>query len=238
MKKNYKKTGMLLIAILFAGISSLQTLSAQTMTNYAGWGVSASLLVDGTLGGGNQWGGPTPGWAEFQYSSTQVWNAYAITSGTSGANATGWTISGSNDGLAWTALDTQTGISWTGNNQVKNFTFSNSIAYLYYKLNVTTDDTGWGFYIGEFTFSNTGGTTKLNDIKNNTMTLNTNSSKSQLTINFGKQVSSEQVDIYDIKGSKVMNVIVSAETYVLDIQNLKSGMYIVKSSQGTDRFIK
>lgn len=238
MKKNYKKTGMLLIAILFAGISSLQTLSAQTMTNYGGWGEPASKLIDGTLGAGNQWGGPTPGWAQFQFSSAQVWNAYAITSGTSGANATGWTISGSNDGLAWTALDTQTGISWTGNNQVKNFTFTNSTSYLYYKLDITSDDTGWGFFIGEFTFSNTGGTTKLNNVQTNSMTLSTNSSKSQLIINFGKKVSNEQVCIYDIKGSKIINVLVNTETSVVNIQNLKSGMYIVKSSQGTDRFIK
>lgn len=238
MKNNYKKTGMLLIAILFAGISSLHTLSAQTMTNYAGWDVSASLLVDGTLGAGNQWGGPTPGWAQFQYSSTQVWNAYAITSGLAGANATGWTISGSANGSEWTVLDTQTGISWTGNSQVKNFTFTNSTAYLYYKLDITADDSGWGFYIGEFTFSNTGGTTSLNDVKNNAMTLSTNSSKSQLIINFSKEVSNEQVSIFDIKGSKVMNVIVNAETSVLDIQNLKSGIYIVKASSRISKFIK
>lgn len=226
------------MAILFAGISSLQTINGQTMTSYAGWGVSADLLVDGTLGSGNQWGGPTPGWAQFQYSSAQVWNAYAMTSGLTGANATGWTISGSNDGTGWTALDTQTGISWTGNSQVKNFTFSNSNAYLYYKLNVTTDDSGWGFYIGEFTFSNNGGATKLNNAKNSSITLTTNSSKSQLTINFGKQVAGEQVSIFDIKGSKVMNVLVNSESIVLDIQNLKNGIYIVKSSQVSTRFIK
>lgn len=237
MKKNYSKTKKVCAAILLIFMVSWSSLNAQTMTNYGGWGLSASALVDGTLGPGNQWGGPTPGWAQFQYSSAQAWNTYTITSGVTGANASAWIISGSDNGTNWTTLDTQSGVSWTGNNQVKTFTFSNSTAYQYYKFDVTGDDTGWGFFIGEFAFS-FDTTVQVSEHKMNPLTIKTSASKSYIIVDFGKQVTNEKIALYDLRGSKVFETLVDGNNVTLNTGSLKNGLYIIKSSVGTARFIK
>lgn len=51
-----------------------------------------------------------------------------------------WTFKGSNDGSTWTTLDTQTGITWPTAGETKVFTFSNSTAYTYYRLDVTANN--------------------------------------------------------------------------------------------------
>lgn len=241
MKKNYKKSGMLLVALLFAGISCVQSLKAQTMTSGNGW-TTPDMLKDGLTASGYEFGGGIPCWAVFDYTSTSTnpvtWNSYTITAASNiDQCATGWEIAASNDNNNWTVLDTRTGIVWTGNTEAKAYSFANATSYSYYKLTITNSNVGWGAFVGELTFASSG-TTKLNDAKINPITVNTNSSRTQLTINFVKQVSSEEVGVFDSKGATVMNVQINAETTVVDIQNLKSGMYIVKSSQGSSKFIK
>lgn len=58
-----------------------------------------------------------------------------------------WTFEGSNDGSSWTTLDTQTGILWPTPGQTQAFAFSNSTAYLYYRINVTAAQTGHDGYL-------------------------------------------------------------------------------------------
>ena len=49
-----------------------------------------------------------------------------------------WTIQGSNDDSAWTTLDTRTGeTSW---GSVNSYSFSNSVAYRYYKIDITLNN--------------------------------------------------------------------------------------------------
>ncbi len=51
-----------------------------------------------------------------------------------------WTFEASNDGSTWTTLDTQTGQGWSGNGW-KEYTFSNTTQYRYYRIYIT-DNTG------------------------------------------------------------------------------------------------
>ena len=58
-----------------------------------------------------------------------------------------WTFEGSADSASWTVLDTQTGVTdWeqaTTSNYAekwKEYTFSNSTAYRYYRLNVSANN--------------------------------------------------------------------------------------------------
>lgn len=56
-----------------------------------------------------------------------------------------WTFQGSNDNSAWTTLDTQTNVTdWSVN--PKGFSFSNSTAYRYYRLNITVGNSAT--YVG------------------------------------------------------------------------------------------
>ena len=47
-----------------------------------------------------------------------------------------WTLDGSTDGDVWTLLDTQIGVTWS-NGQNKEFSFSNTSAYRYYRVTIT-----------------------------------------------------------------------------------------------------
>jgi hypothetical protein len=47
-----------------------------------------------------------------------------------------WTFRGSNDGSNWTTLDTQSNITFS-QGETKTFNFSNTTAYLYYKVDIT-----------------------------------------------------------------------------------------------------
>ncbi len=53
-----------------------------------------------------------------------------------------WTFEGSNDGSTWTTLDTRTGITTWLANTLNTYTFSNSTAYLYYRINVSVNGDG------------------------------------------------------------------------------------------------
>jgi len=107
-----------------------------------------------------------PQWLQVQVVTAQVATGYTIKSRLTSPNQTPntWTFLGSNDGSSWNTLDTRSGESgWTGN-EARTYTFSNSIAYTYYRINITainggsscsinnmiiagvsTDLTGWSF---------------------------------------------------------------------------------------------
>lgn len=51
-----------------------------------------------------------------------------------------WTFDGSNDNSNWTTLDTQSNITTWVYNSMKEFAFSNSDAYRYYRLNITANN--------------------------------------------------------------------------------------------------
>ena len=56
-----------------------------------------------------------------------------------------WTLDGSTDGDVWTLLDTQSGVTWS-NGQNKDFPFSNTSVYRYYRITITdSSDTSTKF---------------------------------------------------------------------------------------------
>ncbi len=56
-----------------------------------------------------------------------------------------WTLDGSTDGDVWTSLDTQSGVTWS-NGQNKDFPFSNTSVYRYYRITITdSSDTSTKF---------------------------------------------------------------------------------------------
>jgi hypothetical protein len=53
-----------------------------------------------------------------------------------------WTFEGSNNGTDWTILDTQTGVTAWSMNERKEFAISAPSSYLYYKLNISSNQSG------------------------------------------------------------------------------------------------
>jgi hypothetical protein len=91
-----------------------------------------------------------PQWLCVQLATAAIYTEYCIGSYPDGRSPTGWTFQGSNDGSTWTTLDTQTGISGWATSTFKNFTFSNSTAYLYYRVNISAGGDGSYVSISRF----------------------------------------------------------------------------------------
>jgi len=97
---------------------------------------------------------------DFEY--TGIYNyiveEYTVTSGRIGSSGWtryyaphSWVLYGSNDGSTWTTLDTRTNVNFSSANQTMSFTFSNTTEYQVYRIEFTSDATGWFEYtsIGE-----------------------------------------------------------------------------------------
>ncbi|HLD11917.1 MAG TPA: discoidin domain-containing protein, partial [Patescibacteria group bacterium] len=89
--------------------------------------------------------GDSSPWIAYQFSSSNkyVVRKYRLTA----ANDAGdrdlrtWYFEGSNDGTNWTQLDWRNNITWPERQMKREFTFENSTAYEYYRLNVVFN---WG----------------------------------------------------------------------------------------------
>ncbi|WP_437797926.1 fibronectin type III domain-containing protein [Sorangium sp. So ce693] len=78
-------------------------------------------------------------WIQYRMQAPSIIVSYDITSANDypDRDPRDWTFEGSYDGLTWHVLDTRTNESFTSRHQTRSFTFSNSNAYLYYRLNVS-----------------------------------------------------------------------------------------------------
>ena len=96
-------------------------------------------------------------WIQIQYATAAVYSQYTIVSGNDlpDRDPKNWTLEGSNNGISWAVLSNQTNQTWSARNQTKVFSFSNSNAYAYYKLNITANNGGTITQLSEITFGNT-----------------------------------------------------------------------------------
>jgi outer membrane protein OmpA-like peptidoglycan-associated protein len=102
----------------------------------------ASNAIDGNSSTHWTTNGVSSGWLRLQFPAPAVQTEYTIRrrDDIPARNAKDWTFEGSNDGSSWTVLDTRTGVTWGTAGETKSFTFSNSTAYTYYRLNVTANN--------------------------------------------------------------------------------------------------
>ena len=104
-------------------------------------GYTPGSLVDSDYGG-NGWASNaapstgTPQWARFQFPTGTVVTSLKIYPTNVARAPKDFTISGSMDGSTWTTLDTRTAVSWP-TSAAQTFSFTNTTAYTYYRLNCT-----------------------------------------------------------------------------------------------------
>jgi hypothetical protein len=118
------------------------TSSNDASTSMAGWKAFDHDKIN-TL---NAWATDSrtySGWLQFDFGAgnKKIVSKYAITSINHAATANesspkDWVFEGSNDGSVWVTLDTRTNITGWGPRTTKEFTFNNSTAYRYYRINV------------------------------------------------------------------------------------------------------
>jgi len=82
------------------------------------------------------------GWLQYHFDTAQIITKYDIQSENIGNTPTDWTLEASNTGSYGgeeVTLDTQSSLSWSSQ-ETKEFTFTNSTAYSYYRLVITGTD--------------------------------------------------------------------------------------------------
>ena len=81
------------------------------------------------------------GWVTYQLAKPVAVVKYSLTSANdaAGRDPKDFTLQGSDDGAKWTDLDSRTGQSFTGRLATNTYTFTNTSAYAYYRLNITAN---------------------------------------------------------------------------------------------------
>jgi len=125
---------------------------------YAAWKAS-----DGVTSGSTFWGsadGIIPNWWMLQFPSSKIISNYTIYPRTDSAayNLNTWKLNASTDGSTWTTLDTRSGVTWTS--AAQSFPFTNSNAYTYYNISITSVNGGSGIGFSEVIFWNQSTTSK------------------------------------------------------------------------------
>src|SRR4030095_15540027 len=111
----------------------------------------ATHAADGKLG--SKWYTPTPapGWLQFDAGvrNAGVVTGYFLTSSdfVQQRDPKDWQFQGSNDGTNWTTLDTRTAQVFATRKQTNTYTFTNTTAYRYYRLNITATYGGGSYGI-------------------------------------------------------------------------------------------
>ncbi|RAV98220.1 basic secretory protein-like protein [Pseudochryseolinea flava] len=81
------------------------------------------------------------GWVQFRAGSPSIVTSYAITSANDAAerDPLNWNFQASNNGTTWVTLDTRSNEDFPNRLQRKTYSFSNTTAYTYFKLNLTNN---------------------------------------------------------------------------------------------------
>ena len=122
----------------------------------AWWAFDGKGLTHGEAESWSSLNDTIPQWLQYQFVSPVKALSYRLTPqnnwgrGYLNRAPTAWQLQGSNDGAAWTTLDSQTGITNWADYTVKTFTFANSTAYLYFRLNMTANGGGDVFQLSQW----------------------------------------------------------------------------------------
>ena len=81
------------------------------------------------------------GWIQYQAPSSYIVNRYTLTSANDAPDRDplNWTLQGSNNGSTWVTIDNRSGEDFPSRFQTREFTFSNSTAYSYYRFNLNNN---------------------------------------------------------------------------------------------------
>jgi len=96
------------------------------------------------------------GWLQAELSEPVAVVDYALTSANDapGRDPKDWKLEGSQDGQSWTTLDTQTGQDFSDRFQTKEYRFSNTTAYSFYRLDISANHGDGLIQLAELQLSN------------------------------------------------------------------------------------
>jgi putative alpha-1,2-mannosidase len=170
------------------------------------------------------------GWIQFQSKEPQVVTQYAITSANDAPerDPATWTLQGSNDGSTWQTLDTRSGEKFTGRVQRREFSFSNTKPFTFYRMNITSQGASM-LQLDEWEMFNTSGT----DITNLPGTITTQHSDSPGGEDMSRLIDNDIVKITGLKGKLIAACLMFSTS-----QNEKVYMKVALSSASTAGALK
>jgi hypothetical protein len=221
-------------------------------------GMPASNVMDG-LTSTNWKATPRPSvaapqWLKFQYSSPQVFNAVTLTScaynfkeGYASSDPRDWTIEGSNDGASWKILDIRNfstsipAYCWavrgdeTQHQVAKQFNFTNTSAYSYYRIKITdSNQSPASVMLSELEFS---GINESDGVTNPENKLIIYTQFDRIFIDASEGTADSSVKIFDIKGVEVASF-KSVGSDALSIGIKEKGVYIVQVKNEDESYIQ
>lgn len=141
-------TGNILLPWIIEPLSTFPDVAGLTIT--ASESFATTPPYSAAYSYANGWltnGSALPQWWKIQLPLALICNAYALVpwfaDNYPGRALKTWTFEGSNDGSSWTTLDTQTNYTaWATASTPTRFSFTNTTAYLYYRVNISAVQTG------------------------------------------------------------------------------------------------
>jgi hypothetical protein len=185
-------------------------------------------------------------WIQYQFcnGASYIINSYTLTSANDMPLRDPKTvsISGSNDGVNFTLLDTKTNITFSSRFQKQTFSFTNTKAYQYYRLDMAANPGNDGLQVSEIELIETGSTlksTQMVEFSEGMVTVSPNPFREALTIDYNLPGDTHvNLVVYDLNGRMIRQLVNENQTegshrIVWDAlnssgNNLHNGIYILK----------
>jgi len=168
-----------------------------------------------------------------------VVSKYAITSANDAAerDPQDWILSGSEDGINWTVIDSRSSEDFSNRYQRREFSFVNSQAYRYYRLDMTNN---YGAILQLAELEILGHATASSVLKSNgvdsaidgtegelTVKLWPNPADTYLSLDFSEEISGI-IEVYSVTGNKVASIVdFTGTSERIDFNFLPQGVYLI-----------
>jgi len=184
------------------------------------------------------------GWIQYQAPSSYVVKSYTITSANDAPerDPLSWTLQGSANGSNWTTIDTRSNEDFPNRFQKRIFTFNNTSAYTYYRLNLS-NNSGTILQLAEIElFGNA--SSSLSNSTVQTMTTNGHPTENGTSL-YPNPVhdklyvkglnNAAHLEIYNNVGQKTKTAVGTS----IDVSDLAPGVYLLKvRSEGKNQSFK
>jgi hypothetical protein len=182
-------------------------------------------------------------WVQYSATTNYTVDRYSITAANDSPtrDPLNWTLQGSTNGTTWTTIDTRNGEDFPYRYQKRVFTFTNSTAYRYYRLNLT-NNSGTILQLAEIEFFEKGtavaaaskATTPITSV------IYPNPSADKIVVKFeGTQAT---LTVTDNQGYKVIPTTPVVSGEAINLSHLKGGTYFIHlnidGTKKTERFLK
>lgn len=184
--------------------------------------------------------GRTALWVQYKSTTPAAVTKYTLTSGNDvpGRDPKNWTLQGSNDTITWTSIDSRSNETFASRGLTKNYTCTNTTAYRYYRLNITSNNGDTGTQLAEWElFALQAGSMMATLDKEVPVNVYPNPTTGLFKVRLtDKKNKSYRLIVLDAKGHQVAATVLAADQTTLEanfnLTAMPGGMYFVQVSDG------